>query len=933
MDIDQLLAPLTQCLWTRIHRILFGVALTLLSFMPPPGKKIKVWLIGDSTMSDKEARAYPETGWGMPFAGFFDSTVTVDNRAKNGRSTKSFIAEQRWQSVEGDLKEGDYVLIQFGHNDEVPTKTTYTPEKDFAANLVRFITGSRNKKATPILITPVARRKFDSSGHIEETHAIYAAIVRQVAAEQQVPLIDLDKESQALIQQFEDSRLLFNYLEPGQNPNYPEGKKDDTHFSELGARKMAEIVLAGIRTLKLGLADRIAVSDSAPRIDPAPFADNAGHWYAIFDKKNIISPLPDRPRYKPAELTNIADNILLFQKTNGGWPKNYDIFAILTDSQKDSVAAAKSLSNTTFDNGSTYTQITALAIAYSATHTEKYKTAAIKGLDFILQSQYKNGGWPQYYPLEAGYSRCITYNDGVMEGIMKLLKDIKENNPRYAFVDAGKRAALVAAYAKGLTCILRTQINDAGTPTAWCQQYDEVSLKPAWARKFEPPSICNKESAGIVLFLMSIEHPDKEITAAIQNAVAWFAESRIYNTRIRTIPAPRTVTPFRVSVSDKVAVTDSTAPPIWTRYYELKTHRPIFCNRDSKIVYSLAEVQRERRDGYGWYTYDPQKVLDQYPAWQKKSNPAPAVVHGPQQADPQYLTVAQDGSGDYTTVQAALDAIPLHNTRKITLFIKNGLYREKLHLDSTKDLVTLIGEDQSNTILTYDDHPGKVSPQGDSINTRSSYSFLIRADEFSAQQITFRNDAGFSAGQAVALEVQGDRARFSNCRIVGNQDILFLNSDKSRQYYQNCYIEGTTDFIFGAATAWFSGCRIHSKKNSHLTAASTPQEHLYGFVFYDCTLTGDTSIHNASLGRPWRPYASVTYLHCYIGPFIRPEGWSNWNNTENYRTARYSEYRNYGPGSDTTSRVSWSHQLTDAAAQRITFKNIFGDWNPESQPN
>ena len=309
---------------------------------------------------------------------------------------------------------------------------------------------------------------------------------------------------------------------------------------------------------------------------------------------------------------------MLFQKYNGGWPKNYDVFAILSDAQKDSVAASKGAENTTYDNGSTYTQINALAIVYAATAAEKYKTGALKGLDFILKSQYKNGGWPQYYPLESGYSRCITYNDGVFEGIIRLLKDIKDNAPLYAFVDDARRKKLEVAYDKGLECILKTQINDAGKPTAWCQQYDEVSLEPAWARKFEPPSISNGESAGIVLFLMSIDHPDPAIIASVQNAVAWFQDSRIYNTRVRTIPAPRMVTPFRVSTSDRVVVTDSTAPPIWTRYYELKTHRPIFCNRDSKVVYSLAEVTRERRDGYGWYTYNPQQVLNEYPEWLKK---------------------------------------------------------------------------------------------------------------------------------------------------------------------------------------------------------------------------------------------------------------------------------------------------------------------------
>jgi PelA/Pel-15E family pectate lyase len=357
------------------------------------------------------------------------------------------------------------------------------------------------------------------------------------------------------------------------------------------------------------------------QIDPQPFADNSGHWYSVFDKNNIINAHPGRPRYQPTEVTNIADNILLFQKNNGGWPKNYDVFAILTDAQKDSVKASKNELNTTFDNGTCYTQINALAIAFSFCHAEKYKTGALNGLDYILASQYKNGGWPQYYPLESNYSRCITYNDGVFEGIVELLKDIKDRKPLYDFIDEKRREKLSIAYEKGLTCVLKTQINDAGKPTAWCQQYDEVRLTPAWARKFEPPSICNKESADLVVFLMSIEKPSKEIIEAVQNAVLWFQESKIYHTRIKTIPAERMVTPFRISTTDKVVETDSAALPIWTRYYELKTHKPLFCNRDSKVVYTLAEVTRERRDGYGWYTYAPQQVLNKYHEWQNKWAP------------------------------------------------------------------------------------------------------------------------------------------------------------------------------------------------------------------------------------------------------------------------------------------------------------------------
>src|SRR5450432_679627 len=226
------------------------ISLVILAAFNFPGKKkIKIWLIGDSTMSVKELKAYPETGWGMPFVNFWDSTVTVDNRAMNGRSTRTFMEEKRWDPVVNDMQEGDYVFIQFGHNDEVPSKKSYVPEKDFKVNLIKYITDTKNKKANPVLITPVARRKFDSAGHIEETHAVYAQIVRDVAKENNVPLIDLSEKAKALYQQLgpEASKYLFDYLVPGGNPNYPEGKQDDTHFSELGARKIAELVLAEIR--------------------------------------------------------------------------------------------------------------------------------------------------------------------------------------------------------------------------------------------------------------------------------------------------------------------------------------------------------------------------------------------------------------------------------------------------------------------------------------------------------------------------------------------------------------------------------------------------------------------------------------------------------------------------------------------------------------
>lgn len=391
----------------------------------------------------------------------------------------------------------------------------------------------------------------------------------------------------------------------------------------------SSLLIANVMVFEhVALAQQNVPAYEFTQINPQPFADAAHHWYDIFDKSNVVNPLPGRPKYKPTELTNIADNILLYQSNNGGWPKNYDIMAILSPSQKDSLIKAKEKLHTTYDNGSTYTHIAALASIYTVTNIEKYKTAALKGLEFVIKTQYKNGGWPQSYPIENNYSKYITYNDGNFIGILELLKDIEEGKPQYAFIDKNHRTQLVEAYNKGIDCVLKTQINDADKPTAWCQQYDELNLQPAWARKFEPASICNQESAAVVMFLMSIEHPKKGIVDAVQNAVVWFQESRIFNTRIKVVPAPRIVTQFKVSISDREVVTDSTAPPIWTRFYELKTHKPIFCDRDSKIVYSLAEITRERRDGYSWYGYAPQRVLDKYPEWQKKWAPGKNVLIG-----------------------------------------------------------------------------------------------------------------------------------------------------------------------------------------------------------------------------------------------------------------------------------------------------------------
>jgi lysophospholipase L1-like esterase len=239
---------------------LFVCLLGLVSFTLPIKKHTTIWMIGDSTMCQYDSSRFPLTGWGMPFAQYFDSSVTIKNEARGGRSTRTFIAENRWQPIVNDLSDGDYVFIQFGHNDEAKNyPDRYTTPEDYRNNLIKFVRESRDKKAVPVLITPVSRRKFDASGNAVETHEVYSKIVREVAAQMNVPLIDLDEMSLKLFQQFgeKNSTLLFMQLAPGENPDYPSGVHDNTHFNAYGARHIAELVLQGINNLHLELVDRI----------------------------------------------------------------------------------------------------------------------------------------------------------------------------------------------------------------------------------------------------------------------------------------------------------------------------------------------------------------------------------------------------------------------------------------------------------------------------------------------------------------------------------------------------------------------------------------------------------------------------------------------------------------------------------------------------
>lgn len=292
------------------------------------------------------------------------------------------------------------------------------------------------------------------------------------------------------------------------------------------------------------------------------------------------------------------------------------------------------------------------------------------------------------------------------------------------------------------------------------------------------------------------------------------------------------------------------------------------------------------------------------------------------------ITVSQDKASKYKTIQAAIDIVPVNNAKPITIYVKAGIYKEVVTVDTRKNNIRLIGEDPLRTVITFNNHSGVKLANGDTLNTWTCASMFIYADNFEARNITFENNAGFTAGQAVALRIEGNRNAFENCRFVGNQDVLFLSGNGVKQYFKNCYIEGTTDFIFGASTAVFDSCHIHSKKNSHITAASTNSIVPFGFVFLNCKLTADSNINKVSLGRPWTPTASVTYINCWMDKHIISDGWNNWKNPANETTVRYSEYSSTGPGGNVSGRVKWGRQLSDSDINKYTLDNIFGDWKP-----
>lgn len=308
-------------------------------------------------------------------------------------------------------------------------------------------------------------------------------------------------------------------------------------------------------------------------------------------------------------------------------------------------------------------------------------------------------------------------------------------------------------------------------------------------------------------------------------------------------------------------------------------------------------------------------------------SPLTASVADGQPSQPD-VVVALDGSGDFTSIQQAIMKAPYSSATNVwNIQVKPGTYKERIYVQRERGYLRLMGEDPQTTILTHEIHANMIGNDGEKIGTFRTPTLQIDGDGFVIENMTIANAAG-AVGQALALRVDGDKVEFRNCRFLGWQDTIFLN--RGRQYFKGCYIEGHVDFIFGGATAFFETCQIHCLRKGYITAASTPADQLYGFIFKDCTITGEPDTQTY-LGRPWRPYSMTVFLGTEVSDVVRPEGWNNWRDPKREKTVRYGEYNSTGPGAHPEGRVPWARQLTEAEANDLTLKNVLqgeDGWDP-----
>ncbi|MEH7381471.1 pectate lyase [Bacillus sp. JJ1533] len=649
-----------------------------------------------------------------------------------------------------------------------------------------------------------------------------------------------------------------------------------------------------------------------------------------------------------------ADNLITWQMDHGGWTKNWSYIYERpwngTEPRSEWIANGVELG--TIDNDATIKEILFLAGVYRETGDQRYKESIEKGFEFLFKLQYDSGGFAQVYPRRGNYSDYVTFNDEAMINVLEMMDDAIEK--RYPFdsdlIDDSYLNQIKQSIESGIDYILKAQIKVDGKLTAWCAQHDPYTLEPREARAYEHPSISGSESIGIIRFLMSRPQTE-EIKNSVRAALEWVDAVKLENTR------------YVSGDPNNVYFVEDPNSTAWYRFYELGTNKGIFSGRDGVIKYNIMEIEEERRNGYSWGGHWGTKLLSTAETTGYFTNNVYVQVVGSISKDSHGRTlvesdieiveslneqinqiqnkivVAKDGTGDYETVQSAIDAVPANNETPVTVFIKNGVYKEVVTVPNNKPFITMIGEDPEKTIITYDNYAGKDNGVGGTLGTSGSASVYLRANDVSVANITFENSfdessTNVSGKQAVAVYAAGDRQYFNNIRFIGNQDTLYVHSGS--QYYSHVYVEGDVDFIFGAASAVFEDSVIHSldrgsnSNNGYITAASTLITKPYGILIKDSKLTSDAPLGTVYLGRPWpaggNPNAigSVVFMNSELGDHIKTEGWTSMSGL-NPEDARLFEYKNYGPGAVIND---YRRQLTDEEAANWTVQNVLNGWDP-----
>lgn len=640
----------------------------------------------------------------------------------------------------------------------------------------------------------------------------------------------------------------------------------------------------------------------------------------------FMNPLLTAEKYYPYDMNTamvLADRLLTWQTEAGGWdagldrkPDPKDESKVIVDRAWDGKERRSELTGLrneeagTLAQGATVNEMLLIAEVYRKTGDRRYKESLLKAVDFLLEMQYSNGGWPEAYPLNGSASDEISFEDGLAIRAMTVLSMVLHAEAPFpaGLLDEERKNRVEQALGAGLSFIIEAQLRDGERLTGWAEKYHPETLKPVKGEE-GAGQVNLMESVLIVQYLMTLKQPSDEVKHSIQTAVNFFKEqtaqlseldSSVLNVMERIIQVYETTGYFDHQLF--VEVTDTKSHHADGRTLELESMVKVAAGNAAAVEGNFKAA--EQPDNPYMLEKDTLIPLQQIEA-------------------EKVLVVAKDGSGDYTDVQAAVDAVPENNKEPITIYIKQGFYFERIIIPETKPFITFVGESKHHTLLTF------LDITGTGFNGNST---IIEADDFTANNLTFANEAG-AIGTAAAVEVRGDRGIFRGVRFMGYQDTVYLNSKGGRFYFEDCYIEGAVDFIYGPGTAWFEKCVIFNKRSGgYITAASTPEEQRYGIIFNECIITGYPWVKNVYFGRPWREYANVVFLHSWIDDeMIHLQGWHNWGSLEKEKTSRYMEYGSYGPGADIRFRAKWTKQLSSDEAAVYTPENALSGqdgWAP-----